>query len=407
MFAHTALASQWIILAALALWLYHNDLTNKEMLVFWSILLALAPALHMYFVPMLGVQLVFFCLMKFQEKREISKSLMLFLVPCLFSVLVMFLLGVFHGGVKTGDISRIDIYTMNLNSFVNPLPIDSSARVSLILKPLPVDCGQYEGGCYLGVGIIAALLVIMSINLITRFKSKTHISYRETHPLRFYLCLMALAFYIFSLGVTVKLGNIPITKVWYPGFTIKLIAIFSVVGRFIWPVYYLIFLYVIVKISEFAKKKRILLYLVPVIVSVNVIDQILMITDYHNYYTQVHNNIPGYDEKWNRIANKHAVLCGSVGSDFIAIGKMLVRNNNTLNSFYLARSPYEKIQNYFNEITNKLITGDKIDDDIIFVFRESDDVSFVNGDIFEMENIDGFVVIINKNVELFGKEKKS
>ena len=61
MFAHTALASQWIILAALALWIYNNDINDKKMLIFWSALLALASALHMYFVPMLGVMLFFFC----------------------------------------------------------------------------------------------------------------------------------------------------------------------------------------------------------------------------------------------------------------------------------------------------------------------------------------------------------
>ena len=258
MFAHTALASQWIILAAFALWIYNKEITDKKILIFWSVLLVLAPALHMYFVPMLGVMLFFFCLMKYKEKRDISKSLILFSIPCLLSVLVMFLLGVFHGEVEYG-VSDIDVYTMNLNSFINPVPLDNSARISLVLKPLPLDIGQYEGGCYLGLGVITTLLIIILVNLIVRYKNKNrkiYLNYRETYPLRFYLILMALAFYIFSLGLTVKLGNIPVTKVWYPGFVIKLIAIFRVVGRFIWPVYYLIFLYIIVKIIEFSKKTK-------------------------------------------------------------------------------------------------------------------------------------------------------
>ena len=163
MFAHTALASQWIILASLALWIYNKNLTDKKTLIFWSILLVLAPALHMYFVPMLGIMLFFFCLMKFKEKRDVSKSLVLFFLPCLLSVLVMFLLGVFYGKVKL-DVPDIDIYTMNLNSFINPVPIDNSARISLILKPLPLDFGQYEGGCYLGLGVITTLLIIILVN---------------------------------------------------------------------------------------------------------------------------------------------------------------------------------------------------------------------------------------------------
>lgn len=316
MFAHTALASQWIILAALALWIYNSDINDKKMLIFWSALLALASALHMYFVPMLGVMLFFFCLMKFKEKGNIKRTFVLFLVPCLLSVLVMFLLGVFYGGVVIG-INDIFIYTMNINSFINPIPIGHSGRVSLLLKPLPVDFGQYEGGCYLGLGVIAFLIVIIFVNLIIRLKNKNnHIPYQYAHPLRFYLMLMVLVFYILSLGTTVKLGTIPITNIWYPGVVIKLLGIFRSLGRFIWPVYYLMFLYVIVKISEFSKKKKILICLVSAVVSVNVMDQILMLTDYHNYYREVSYKIYEQDEKWNKIFNKHAVLCGSVNSDF-------------------------------------------------------------------------------------------
>lgn len=341
--------------------------------------------------------------MKFKEKGNIKRTFVLFLVPCLLSVLVMFILGVFYGGVVIG-INDIFIYTMNINSFINPIPIDHSGRVSLLLKPLPVDFGQYEGGCYLGLGVIAFLIVIIFVNLIIRLKNKNnHIPYQYAHPLRFYLMLMVLVFYILSLGTTVKLGTIPITNIWYPGVVIKLLGIFRSLRRFIWPVYYLMFLYVyvIVKISEFSKKKKILICLVSTIVSVNVMDQILMLTDYHNYYREVSYKIYEQDEKWNKIFNKHAVLCGSVNSDFASIGERLVRNNNTLNNFYLVRSPYEKIQSYFNDIGNKLIAGNKIDDDIIFVFKENDDVSWVNKDIFEIENIDGFVIVYNKNIELF------
>ena len=165
------------------------------------------------------------------------------------------------------------------------------------------------------------------------------------------------------------------------------------------------FLYVIVKISEFSKNKKILICLVPAIVSVNVIDQILMLTDYHNYYREVSHKISEQDERWNKIFNKHAVLCGSINSDDTSIGKRLVKNNNTLNNFYLARGPYEEIQSYFNQVTNKLIVGDKIDDDIIFIFKENYDISWVNKDIFELDNIDGFIIAYNKNIELFEREE--
>lgn len=56
-------------------------------------------------------------------------------------------------------------------------------------------------------------------------------------------------------------------------------------------------------------------------------------------------------------------------------------------------------------VSNKLIVGDKIDDDIIFIFKENYDISWVNKDIFELDNIDGFIIAYNKNIELFEREE--
>lgn len=276
----------------------------------------------MYYVPMIGIILMFFAIYCFKESKDWKTSLAIFGIPCLCCLSIMFVLGAFYGGIVNGT-NDILIYTMNINSFINPIPIDNSGRVSLLLKPLPVDFGQYEGGCYLGLGVIAFLIVIIFVNLIIRLKNKNqnknknnHIPYQYAHPLRFYLMLMVLVFYILSLGTTVKLGTIPITNIWYPQFVLKILSIFRSTGRFIWPVYYLIFLYVIVKLREIFQDNKKFTLVVCLTVVVNLIDYSGMLIDYHNYYKQeFQRQTHLLNEQWENIENKNIILLSDFQTD--------------------------------------------------------------------------------------------
>ena len=211
-----------------------------------------------------------------------------------------------------------------------------------------------------------------------------------------------MALFTLSLGLTVRLGaTSAVTKIWYPRFIIKMLSIYRSLGRFIWPVYYMIFLYVIKKYKEIMKNKMNFIICITLLVLINILDHRGMLIDYHKYYvSDFKYESLLTDPIWDKIKkNKnHIMLMDDItGDDFFEIGKALIKSGNTLNKFYLARCPEELINKNTIEVEDGLLSG-HLDDNMICIYKENreNDIFTQFEENFDVYYANGYIIVCNK-----------
>ena len=71
MFAHTALAANWLVLLALYLWLRSDELmpTTRRACLIWGGMGLLCAGIHLYYLPMVGLVLVGYAVRRALQKR--------------------------------------------------------------------------------------------------------------------------------------------------------------------------------------------------------------------------------------------------------------------------------------------------------------------------------------------------
>lgn len=171
-FRHTALASQYIFLFALYLYLeYRDDLYSGRAKLPWgfAVLSFWAIGIHPYFLPLVCVCALLAavdCARLRHAYRQAAGQMVLTVGSAL------------AGGYLCGALGRVSVterggygyYGMNLNAILNPAS-RGQYRWSRVLPVLPQQQGQYEAFNYLGLGVlalVAAALVLAAVRLLRR-----------------------------------------------------------------------------------------------------------------------------------------------------------------------------------------------------------------------------------------------
>lgn len=239
LFAHSALAGQWVILLALLPLVYYDTVSRRPDLTFfaWFFLGCLAAAIHSYFVVMCGVVCVGYCVLDtIKNKRWYGFfSCVVFILGALG---VSYLLGGFAGS-PAEDIDDFGRLGYNLNGFLNP------KGYSRFMLDLPTHAsGNTDDLAYLGYGVL--MLCVLSIVFLARTYFMEKASFRD--DLRAHrtdvaaLCTIVLLSLLLALSPTVMWGNRTLFSVRLPQKLLELWRSFPVTARFIWPVVYLIIL---------------------------------------------------------------------------------------------------------------------------------------------------------------------
>ena len=116
MFAHTALAANWLVLLALWLWLCaersENRPTTAKLCLWWGILGLLCAGIHLYYLPMVGMVLVAACVQRALEKRGPAAVALPIVSFCAVALAELFVLGAFaanFAGYSNGYLSGADL----------------------------------------------------------------------------------------------------------------------------------------------------------------------------------------------------------------------------------------------------------------------------------------------------------
>ena len=115
MFAHTALAANWLVLLALYLWLRSDELmpTTRRACLIWGGVGLLCAGIHLYYLPMVGLVLVGYAVRRALQKRGPAAVLAPIAAFCAAALAELVLLGAFavnFAGYSNGYLSGADYF---------------------------------------------------------------------------------------------------------------------------------------------------------------------------------------------------------------------------------------------------------------------------------------------------------
>ena len=174
----------------------------------------------------------------------------------------MYIFGYFQISPDDGLGWGYGYYNLNLNSFFNPLSHTyTEINWSNFISVKPIQNGESEGFSYLGIsGLIFLVLFLKHI-----FFGNKNIIFEPRSVL-----LITVIIFFLSLSNNITFGdttiiNYPLNKYLY-----GLTSLFRSSGRFIWPIYYFIFIVGIISIYILFPKKSI--FILSILLSIQLFD---------------------------------------------------------------------------------------------------------------------------------------
>ena len=165
MFAHTALAANWLVLLALWVWLCAEQSENRpstgKLCLWWGVLGLLCAGIHLYYLPMVGMVLVATCVQRGLEKRGPAAVVLPIVSFCAVALAELFVLGAFaanFAGYSNGYLSGADL----ANLFVPGLG------------------ASWEQEVYAGLGTTAAAVLLAVCAAAQGFGLRTELTKRYT-----------------------------------------------------------------------------------------------------------------------------------------------------------------------------------------------------------------------------------
>lgn len=399
MFAHTALASQWIILLAIYLFLITKDEKTliKKSLIYWSIMLCLAITVHPYFVPMVFVLFVASVVM---SHKKINISIVKLVLPSLVMSFVFWAIGGFYIKESNGD--GLGTFNLNLNSLFNPL------GYSYFLKDRENYSTNGETMCYLGLGLIFILFV--DILLLLQNRNNVRLFFEKLKKdkkniIKYMLVLLCfIAITIIAIGPNPQYDKSVLFEMSLPAIVIKIWGIFRACARLFWVVYYVIvviLLWLFIKNIFQEKNKVIITVFLCIILCLQFIDIRLSpaaINKKINLH-ESHSVQINYDNVASLISiaknKKHLVYLGDMTmDDFLkGLSSIALIDNLTINNGYFARAPVKEINKYSKMYMTELKNGTADLKNYVFLSKNKDIFNNLSQE-YTIKEIDGYFVVL-------------
>lgn len=215
MFAHTALAANWLVLLALWVWLCAEPAkpSAAKLCLWWGALGLLCAGIHLYYLPMVGMVLVAACVQRALEKRGPAAVVLPIISFCGTALAELFLLGAFaanFAGYSNGYLSGADL----ANLFVPGLG------------------ASWEQEIYAGLGTTAAVLLAL-VSLLIQRKKAAEFFRRHNHVVIASIVLLVLDA-VAAMGNTVTFAGHTLFTVPIPQVFMDFWAMFSSCARLAW-----------------------------------------------------------------------------------------------------------------------------------------------------------------------------
>ena len=238
---HLSLSAHWLILAIIYLDLNQNQ---NNILLKKIFLIVISSLIHFYFTIMLIFMNIFFSF--FNNKTKFSKNffrenLLIFL----FLIISMYLVGYFHIPATDALGFGFGYYKTNFLSLLDPSYSINDISWSILIPDIYNSTGEKEGFAYLGLGVLCMLIYL----IIKNFKNpkKLRINYRY-----FTLCSFL---FLLAISNNISFGSFELINLNLPNILYAPLSVIRASGRLIWPVYYVIIIFIIYRFYIIKKKK--------------------------------------------------------------------------------------------------------------------------------------------------------
>jgi Family of unknown function (DUF6311)/Interleukin-like EMT inducer len=396
---HIALASHWLLLAAL--WLYVRSAGHAQLrrcLGEWSALLTLSALIHPYLTAMVsGLAVVGISRVPSIHGRR--PWLLVPLSAILFAsnvILVWCLIGTIDpGGPPLGPAGGFGKFSLNLNAFFNPGP------TSLITPPLAqVGRAQHEGFLYLGVGIMAAgvtALVFLLKSLPPRTFWRRHLA----------LMVLTIGYLAFAISPRVTMGDHVLLSYSIPGFLEGVTGAFRSSGRFGWLAFYLLIIATVVMLARRAPAR----IAIPVLLMAATL-QIYEFSGqarYRRALASMEYETPLKSPLWehsrasfDRITTVPPYLYSTRRrADFAPLAYRALLNGQTIGTGYVARISDRARAERRSHLKQVILDGTP-DPRSLYVFRDQEFFAYAPymGDRFRCTELDGYPVCFTADAQL-------
>ncbi|MBD5524300.1 MAG: hypothetical protein HDR04_07755 [Lachnospiraceae bacterium] len=275
-FRHTALGSHWLILFSLLFYFQHRDSHSAKYYIFFGILEVLAIGIHPYFLPMIAI-FALLCMVEDIYIKHSYRVIFYFFLQLLSTYISGCIIGVLGNSIAKSRWG-FGYFSMNLNALFNPASLGGYTW-SNILKTQSQTLGNYDGFNYLGVGILITILTFAIVFLLIRPWNKV------IDKLKRY-CFLVLAcglLTMFAISNVVTFNERILFTIPLPAFITELCGIFRASSRMFYPVYYLIFIFLLIMIWNVRSKIGVtsVYILIGILTIVQIADMASMIVQKH------------------------------------------------------------------------------------------------------------------------------
>jgi len=238
---HEALQLHGILILAMT-WV----ITRQSSIRAWLCLIVAAIGIHAYYLPLILAAMLPYWL---TARQKFQKA---------FAIILVIAASSFAFGFLPGSLSsNSEVWGANLLTLIDPQ--NHSVIFPQLLKKEPYEV---EGYSYLGLGVVLALVLVLA-------KDEDGKSQEPLYPVAWWLASLAL--FVFALGHTWNIADVPITPhkaiLAIPGAT-KIYDVFRSSGRFVWPIAYSTTIWVFHRLNCFNLHRTI----IPIVVLLQLFD---------------------------------------------------------------------------------------------------------------------------------------
>jgi hypothetical protein len=389
LFRHSALGSQWIVLAALLCYFTARYREKFPAFGFW-LLCTFAISIHGYFVPMVYALLLAALLERIFKEKKILKPA-IFMGLCFAGTLVVaYVFGLLtRGGVQYA--SHYGHYSMNLNALFNPASRnfyaeDLTVHWSRILSVLPQNEGQYDGFNYLGFGILLALLAMLFYGVarvvLALVRGDKAVFGRAWNFVKSHawLILVLLCLGVFAVSMAAVFNQTTLFSFALPEVITRFFASFRSSGRLFWPVTYMLTLAPLVFMGR-VMRGRWKMAAVTLLAVVHLFDMSGALAEKHRHFAR--GSIEYEDEfsgeGWQFLMeNYDRVLCLNNAFDYQIAANIIRYNPDMKTNILLAnQGNFDEITLGYSEVVDELCRGGPLSDGTLYLTTDKATFEYV------------------------------
>ena len=355
---HYALFGQWLVLWGL--YLYFGKRHRAGM---WSAVLLVAALVHFYLLVMCMSILVADLLKRVLGGDRGWKTAGLEMGgQCILVLAAMIAVGYFEGigGESAGGFGY---YRLNLLAIV-----DSDGLWSRVLPDIGGAGGDYEGFCFLGLGVL--LLLPIACVAVWRRRRAIFPDRASTVP----LVVMSTGLTLFAVSNHVGVGEYELGTYWIPYRALQILGLLRASGRLFWPVVYLVMVAVLVLVAR-GLDRRIATSACVIALSLQLVDSGAAFAMFRQMLSNASKpRSPLQSAVWDAAASHREKLLyvppGNRTSNYAALALFASDHSLAINTGYFSRLDSARVDRARDDMIGALLAG-RLDRSAIYVFHDS------------------------------------